>query len=103
MDWSFTRARPDLSHHAWSDGFQRFWHKPPGSKNLFLSKSERPMNTSIPFAIAFTAGLASFLSPCVLPLVPIYLAQLVGPSVIQSTDQRAPSMRLYTFLHALCF
>jgi cytochrome c-type biogenesis protein len=61
------------------------------------------MNTSIPFAIAFSAGLASFLSPCVLPLVPIYLAQLVGPSVIQSTEQRTLSMRLYTFLHALCF
>jgi cytochrome c-type biogenesis protein len=61
------------------------------------------MNTSIPFAIAFGAGLASFLSPCVLPLVPIYLAQLVGPSVIQSTEQRTFSTRLYTFLHALCF
>jgi cytochrome c-type biogenesis protein len=61
------------------------------------------MNTSITFAIAFSAGLASFLSPCVLPLVPIYLAQLVGPGVIQSTEQRTFSMRLYTFLHALLF
>lgn len=61
------------------------------------------MNTTITFAIAFSAGLASFLSPCVLPLVPIYLAQLVGPGVIQSTEQRTLSMRLYTFLHALLF
>jgi cytochrome c-type biogenesis protein len=61
------------------------------------------MNTSITFAIAFSAGLASFLSPCVLPLVPIYLAQLVGPGVIQSTEQRTLSMRVYTFLHALLF
>lgn len=30
---------------------------------------------------AFAAGLVSFLSPCVLPLVPVYIAQLVGPSV----------------------
>jgi cytochrome c-type biogenesis protein len=30
---------------------------------------------------AFAAGLVSFLSPCVLPLVPVYLAQLVGPTV----------------------
>jgi cytochrome c-type biogenesis protein len=29
-------------------------------------------------AIAFLAGLASFVSPCVLPLVPAYLAYLVG-------------------------
>jgi cytochrome c-type biogenesis protein len=61
------------------------------------------MNTSITFAIALSAGLASFLSPCVLPLVPIYLSQLVGPGVIQSTERRGWTMRLYTFLHALCF
>jgi cytochrome c-type biogenesis protein len=61
------------------------------------------VNTSITFAIAFSAGLASFLSPCVLPLVPIYLSQLVGPSVIQSTERHSLTMRLYTFLHALCF
>ncbi len=61
------------------------------------------MNTSITFAVAFSAGLASFLSPCVLPLVPIYLAQLVGPGVIQSSEPRALSARLYTFLHALLF
>ncbi len=34
--------------------------------------------------IAFAAGLASFLSPCVLPLVPSYLAQLVGPGVAET-------------------
>ena len=28
---------------------------------------------------AFLAGLLSFFSPCVLPLTPIYVAQLVGP------------------------
>ena len=34
--------------------------------------------------LAFVGGLASFLSPCVLPLVPSYLAQLVGPSVMEA-------------------
>ena len=33
--------------------------------------------------IAFVGGLASFISPCVLPLVPAYIAQLVGPSVAE--------------------
>lgn len=37
--------------------------------------------------LAFIAGLASFLSPCVLPLVPSYLAQLVGPGVMESLMQ----------------
>jgi cytochrome c-type biogenesis protein len=32
-------------------------------------------------AVAFTAGILSFLSPCVLPLVPSYLAFLTGVSV----------------------
>src|SRR5579871_4561705 len=33
---------------------------------------------------AFGAGLASFVSPCVLPLVPVYFAQLVGPGILVS-------------------
>src|SRR5215470_17309344 len=62
------------------------------------------MSTQITLGIAFLAGLASFLSPCVLPLVPIYLAQLVGPSVYQATStDRTVSTRLVTFLHAATF
>ena len=65
------------------------------------------------FGIAFLAGLASFLSPCVLPLVPIYLVQLVGQSVYQASSGTEGSesiasveskpARLATFLHALAF
>ncbi|HET8851415.1 MAG TPA: cytochrome c biogenesis protein CcdA [Ktedonobacteraceae bacterium] len=61
-------------------------------------------SSQISFGVAFLAGVASFLSPCVLPLVPIYLAQLVGQSVYQSTgDQEERPLRLNTFLHALMF
>ncbi len=60
------------------------------------------MDTSqLSFGIAFLAGLASFLSPCVLPLVPIFLAQMVGQSVSQSDG--VSRQRLVTFLHALMF
>ncbi len=61
--------------------------------------------TQLTLGVAFLAGLASFLSPCVLPLVPIYLAQLVGQSVYQSSgdpEEERP-MRLTTFLHAVMF
>ncbi len=34
--------------------------------------------TTISFALAFTAGLLSFLSPCVLPLVPSYVTFITG-------------------------
>src|ERR1700736_2348147 len=63
--------------------------------------------SQLTFGVAFIAGLASFLSPCVLPLVPIYLAQLVGQSVYQSTGeqeaQEVGPVRLNTFLHAVVF
>ena len=63
------------------------------------------MNSSqLSFGIAFFAGLASFLSPCVLPLVPIYLTQLVGQSIYQASDNRQQaSLRMVTFLHAATF
>jgi cytochrome c-type biogenesis protein len=61
-------------------------------------------SSQISFGVAFLAGVASFLSPCVLPLIPIYLAQLVGQSVYQSTGgQQERPLHLNTFLHALLF
>jgi len=33
---------------------------------------------------AFGAGLVSFVSPCVLPMVPVYLASLAGPEVLEA-------------------
>lgn len=50
--------------------------------------------------IAFGAGLASFLSPCILPLVPVYLASLMGTQVL---DTGVSKVRLPVFLHSLSF
>jgi cytochrome c-type biogenesis protein len=50
--------------------------------------------------LAFSAGVLSFVSPCVLPLVPIYLTHLSGASV---QDGRIVSDRRVTFTHALVF
>ena len=55
---------------------------------------------------AFLAGLLSFVSPCVLPLTPAYVARLVGPAVWEgsSADARArSSLRTATLLHASAF
>ena len=61
-------------------------------------------SSPLSFGLAFAAGLASFLSPCMLPLVPIYLAQLVGQSAHQSTGgQDGRPARFIPFLHALMF
>ncbi len=53
-----------------------------------------------PLLFAFIAGLLSFLSPCILPLVPVYLASLVGPEIFDATITRS---RLPIFLHSLSF
>ena len=41
------------------------------------------------FAIAFAGGVLSFLSPCVLPLVPIYIAHLAGVSAEEAQPRPA--------------
>ena len=55
---------------------------------------------------AFLAGLLSFVSPCVLPLTPAYVAQLAGPAVWRSHEmepRERATLRLTTSLHALAF
>ena len=49
---------------------------------------------------AFSGGLLSFGSPCVLPLVPVYLASLAGPEILESKVSRR---RLPVFFHSLSF
>jgi cytochrome c-type biogenesis protein len=52
--------------------------------------------------LAVAAGLLSFLSPCVLPLVPAYVGQLTAVAVAGSVDGAAPS-RWMAFRHALAY
>jgi cytochrome c-type biogenesis protein len=59
--------------------------------------------SSLPFPItAFIAGIVSFLSPCVLPLVPGYVSLISGASVeeLQSKDRKVLNTVL---LHSLMF
>jgi len=51
---------------------------------------------------AFVAGLLSFASPCVLPLVPPYLAYMGGVSIEDLREER-PKLRLAVLGVALCF
>jgi cytochrome c-type biogenesis protein len=54
---------------------------------------------SISYPLAFAAGLLSFISPCVLPLVPVYLSYLSGNSL---SGDDSPDRR-QVFIHALFF
>jgi cytochrome c-type biogenesis protein len=49
-------------------------------------------------AVAFAAGLLSFLSPCVLPLVPSYVGFLTGMTLPEMAGRRRTAL-----LHGLCF
>ncbi len=59
----------------------------------------------ITYGGALIAGLLSFLSPCVLPLVPPYLCFLGGVTLDQITDEGAvdPAVSRRVFLSALAF
>lgn len=52
---------------------------------------------------AFAAGFVSFVSPCVLPLVPAYLSLLTGESVEDLKAETAARARVQTLAHAIAF
>lgn len=56
--------------------------------------------SEIGLGLAFLAGLASFLSPCVFSLVPAYIGYLGGRSVSLVEDENT---RWHTFTHGLAF
>ena len=57
--------------------------------------------SNIGLGLAFVAGLASFLSPCVFSLVPAYIGYLGGRSV--ASAESGESNRWLTFSHGLAF
>jgi cytochrome c-type biogenesis protein len=55
------------------------------------------------FLVAVFAGLVSFLSPCVLPLVPAYLGQLTAVAVAAGPDGTATASRWTALRHAIAY
>src|SRR3989338_8083644 len=58
------------------------------------------MTSQISILIAFTAGLLSFFSPCVLPLIPSYLLYIAGMSAKDYTERKN---RFQLIMNALLF
>jgi cytochrome c-type biogenesis protein len=58
---------------------------------------------TVTIGLAFLAGLASFLSPCVFSLVPAYVSYLSGRSLASLRLDPTKSNKLETFLHGLAF
>ncbi|NPV85048.1 MAG: cytochrome c biogenesis protein CcdA [Anaerolineae bacterium] len=55
----------------------------------------------VSIGLAFLSGLASFLSPCVLSLLPVYVGYLGGQSI--ATPQAPKESRWQTFVHGVGF
>jgi cytochrome c-type biogenesis protein len=58
---------------------------------------------SLGLFVAFTAGLLSFLSPCVLPLVPSYATFITGMSLDQLREAEEARVRRAVLVHGLLF
>ena len=58
---------------------------------------------SVSFAMAFVAGLVSFLSPCVLPLAPSYVTFVTGMSLDELSSGNRQGARRQAALHAALF
>src|SRR2546427_7213560 len=58
---------------------------------------------SLGVAVAFSAGLFSFLSPCVLPLFPSYVSFITGMSVADLTTELTSAARRRVLIHAVAF
>ena len=56
--------------------------------------------SNITITVAFVAGLLSFLSPCVLPLVPGYISLISGVSIdhLKGEDEGEGGSRTHTCL-----
>lgn len=61
------------------------------------------MGQPLGVAVAFGAGVFSFLSPCVLPLFPSYLSFITGMSVKDLTAELTSAGRRRVVLHSLAF
>ncbi len=60
-----------------------------------------PVNLTL--SLAFLAGLLSFASPCVLPLVPAYMGYLGGTAVMSGQEEGARRETARVFFHSLLF
>ena len=58
---------------------------------------------SVSFGVAFLAGLVSFLSPCVLPIVPSYVTFITGMTLDELTVRGTAAARAKAALHAGLF
>jgi cytochrome c-type biogenesis protein len=82
----------------------RFSGSATAARRTFTTDSDHCMIHDVSIPAALIAGLVSFLSPCVLPLVPPYLIYLTGATIEHvANDETASSSKRAVMLSALSF
>ena len=61
------------------------------------------MDVTISLPLAFLAGFVSFLSPCILPVVPSYLAFVSGLTFTELKERPTPEVRRAALLNSVLF
>lgn len=61
------------------------------------------LDVSVPVLTVFLQGLLSFFSPCVLPLIPLYISYLSGGTQTVGKDRKIYFKRRKVMLNTLCF
>ena len=75
----------------------------PVSSSIAAGDRVPPMITDVTVPAALLAGLISFLSPCVLPLVPPYLVYLTGATIEHVASEELQASKRAVMLSALLF
>lgn len=58
---------------------------------------------AVSFSAAFAAGILTFLSPCILPLIPAYISYITGISFEGLKEARGKDIRKKTLIHSAFF
>ena len=61
------------------------------------------IDVSIPVLTVFLQGIISFFSPCVLPLIPLYIGYLSGGTGVTKEDGQIEYDRKKVMIHTVCF
>lgn len=61
------------------------------------------LDVGVPALTVFFQGLVSFFSPCVLPLIPLYIGYLSGGTGVKGEDGKTHYRRSKVMIHTICF
>lgn len=68
-----------------------------------IIKEAKTIGTDLTLWVAFGAGVLSFLSPCTLPLLPLYISYITGKNVQEVKENQSFKFKKNVLLHSLVF